>query len=317
MSYLLDKKIQQKKIYKIALGVVFLLILFYFRVGVWKGFSYASEIIFHPVLVLGGGVGEKFGGLGSYFVTKNSLYWQNQNLQAQLSAEEGEMINYNAILADNTSLKEILGRKDPKIPMTVAAILSKPNQSLYDTLLIDAGTDQNVKVGNTVFALGDVPIGRISDVYPDSSKVILFSNAGETTQAIISLGHSPTGEASKPLASANAPVVSSTINDGSVTPSVTPATPVAPVTPQANVSVPTSGSNVFVQVVGRGGGNFEMVMPKDFVLQEGEQVVLPGITPHVLAFVQKIISDPRNPFVKVLLTSPVNIQDLKFVEVGQ
>jgi hypothetical protein len=76
-----------------------------------------------------------------------------------------------------------------------------------------------------------------------------------------------------------------------------------------------SGGNIFMEIVGRGGGNFEMIVPKDFTLQKGDQVVMPGVNPYVLAIVETVISDPRDPFTKALLTSPVNIQELKFVEV--
>ena len=263
MSYLLDKKEKRKNISRITLCVLLLIVFFYFRNGIFSGISKVSEIVFHPILVLGQSAESKIGGIGSYFVSKNSLYNQNQKLQAEVDFNNARNSNYDSVVADNASLKEILGRKDPKTPMTLAAILEKPNQSPYDTLLVDAGTAEGIKIGNTVFALGDVPIGRISDIYQDSAKVVLFSNPGETTQAS------------------------------------------------------TEGSNTSMQLVGRGGGNFEIIMPKDFVLQEGAQVVLPGIHPYVLAIVQKIISDPRNPFTKALLISPVNIQQLKFVEVEQ
>jgi len=263
MSYLLDKKEKRKNISRITFCVVLLIILFYFRNGVFSGVSKVSEIVFHPILVLGEGVESRIGSIGSYFVSKNSLYNQNQKLQAEVDFNNARNSNYDSVIADDASIKETLGRKDPKTNMTLAGILAKPNQSPYDTLLIDAGTAQGIKVGNTVFALGDVPIGRISDIYQDSAKVILFSNPGETTQALI------------------------------------------------------TGNNAIMQIIGRGGGNFEIIMPKDFVLQEGAQVVLPGIHPYVLAIVQKIISDPRNPFTKALLISPVNIQQLKFVEVEQ
>jgi len=263
MSYLLDKKEKRKKFSQITFGVIFLVVLFYFRLGIWSGFSYISQIVFHPVLVAGDKLGEKFKSIGSYFVFKSSLYNQNQKLQEEVVFDDARMANYDSVVLDNASLKEILGRKDAKMIVTAAAILAKPNQSPYDTLLIDMGGVEGIKTGEIVFALGDVPIGHISDIYPNSAKVVLFSSPGETTQVMITNG------------------------------------------------------NTVVEIVGRGGGNFEMILPKDSTLQEGTQVVLPGINSYVLAIVQKIISDPRNPSVKALLSSPVNIQQLKFVEVAQ
>jgi cell shape-determining protein MreC len=263
MSYLLDKKTKRKKFSNIALGVVLFLILFYFRAGIFNGLSYVSQGIFRPFLVLGNGVGEKLKSFGSYFVSKNSLYQQNQKLQADLSFDEMRMVNYDSTVAENNSLKEILGRKNEKIPMILSAILSKPNQSPYDTLVIDVGSGQGIEIGSTVFALGNVPIGRVAEVSANVSKVILFTNAGEKTQAII------------------------------------------------------SNKNITMELIGRGGGNFEMILPRDLTVQEGDQVVLPGINPHVLAIVETVISDPRDPFTKALLGSPVNIQELKFVEVEQ
>ncbi len=196
MSYLLDKKIQRNKSFKIALGVALLIILFYFRAGIWGGFSKVSAVVFHPVLFLGRGMEGKFQNFGSYFASKNSLYNQNQKLQAEVPFDDARMANYDSIVADDATLKETLGRINTKASMIVSAILAKPNQSPYDTLLVDAGTTQGVKIGDTVFALGDVPVGSVSDVYQNSAKVILFSNPGMTTEAIIPLGHSTTGEAS-------------------------------------------------------------------------------------------------------------------------
>ena len=261
MSYLLDKKIKNKKNLKIALSVVILFCLFFFRIGIFNGFSSISQKIFRPVLITGNNLGDKFKSFGAYFVWKSYLYEQNQKLQAQVDFNNARNSNYDSVVAENINIKEILNRKDPKVSMVLSVILAKPNQSVYDTLIIDTGIKQGVKVGDIVFALGNVPIGRVDIVYENSAKVILFSNAGETTEAVM------------------------------------------------------SGKNIFMELVGRGGGNFEIIMPKDFTMQKGDQVVLPGINPYVLGIVQTIISDPRDPFNKALLTSPVNIQELKFVEV--
>ena len=266
MSYLLDKKIQRKKISKIALGVFVLLVLFYFRSGIFNGLSSASQKIFHPVLVLGNDLGGKFKSFGAYFISKSYLYEQNQKLQAEVAFDDARMANYDLVVADNASLKEIFRKKckcasSALHKIILAAILAKPNQSPYDTLLIDAGASEGIKIGDIVFAEGDAPIGRVDTTDDDTAKVVLFSNPGETTEAVI------------------------------------------------------SGKNIFAQLVRRGGGNFEMILPSGLALQKGDQAVLPGITPFVVAITQTIISDPRDPFNKALLVSPVNIQEQKFVEV--
>ena len=268
MSYLLDKKIKRNRLYKIAIGVILFIILFFFRSGIFNVLSSVGGNIFHPVWVLGNNLDGKLKSFGSYFAFKNSLYSQNQDLQGKLLFDEARMSNYDSVVVENASLKEILGRKDPKALMVLAAILSKPSQSPYDTLVVDAGTADGIKAGNTVFALGDVPIGHVSDVNQNSAKIILFSNPGETTEAVIS------GKADT-----------------------------------------SPGGNIFVELIGRGGGNFEMIIPKDLALPTGYQVVLPGINSYVVGIVQKVISDPRSPFTKALLTSPVNVQELRFVEV--
>lgn len=74
-------------------------------------------------------------------------------------------------------------------------------------------------------------------------------------------------------------------------------------------------NDALFDLVGRGGGNFELILPRDFILEKGAHAVLPGIVPHVVATVVSTISDPRDSFKKVLLTSPINISELKFVQI--
>src|SRR3989338_370625 len=262
MSYLLDKKIKQKKFLRILFCVIVLFVLTYFRSGIGSGLSYLTHIVFRPVLVLGNNIGEKFGNFTSYFISKSSLHKENDDLKSRLAEDEARMANYNSISAENESLKGIFGRKSERVDLVLAAILAKPNQTLYDTLILHIGTAQNIKMGNMVFAFTHVPIGRVAAVYSNSSKVVLFSTAGEKTQVVLG-----------------------------------------------------GRKDIFMQIVGRGGGNFEMTIPRDLTLNKGDEVVLPGITPYILAVVETVISDPRDPLVKALLVSPVNMEELKFVEV--
>lgn len=271
MNYLLDKKIKRKKFARIIFFAAIALFLFYFRTGIFNSLSVVSHAVFRPVLFVGRGIGEKFGKVGAYFVSKNSLLLQNEKLARELMESEARMGNYDSILAENISLKSILGRSGEKNSMIVSAILSKPNQSPYDTLMIDVGRKQGAKIGDRVFAFGNIPIGTIAEAHSNSSKVVLFSTSGEKTQVVV----------------------------------------------RGSSLEFSGGGDVFLEVTGRGGGNFEMVMPRGFTFKKGDEAVLPGIVPYVLAVVETIISDPREPFAKVLLTSPVNIQELKFVEVEQ
>ena len=261
MNYLLDRKSKKKNPSTYIILIVVAILIIYFRSPIFSGLSYISSKVFRPFLVVGGTIGDKFSNLGGFFSSKNTLIKENEDLRNKLAEQTAQVSNYDAVLADNTRLQEIFNRKPENLPLTLSAILAKPNGSLYDTLIIDIGTSSGVKVGNTVFASGDVPVGYIAETSVSTSKVILFSNPGERTDVVI------------------------------------------------------SGGNVFTQIVGRGGGNFEMEMPRDFDLQNGVAVTLPGITPRVVATVETIISDPRDSFQKALLVAPVNIFELKFVEV--
>ncbi len=73
--------------------------------------------------------------------------------------------------------------------------------------------------------------------------------------------------------------------------------------------------NISVSLVGRGGGNFEAIVPMDLSISNGTKVYLPGNNSSVLAVVDETISEPADPHKKIILSSPVNIQDLKWVEV--
>ncbi|MCM2339432.1 MAG: rod shape-determining protein MreC [Burkholderiales bacterium] len=271
MNYLLDRKIKRNRWLKYSIFVVVLFILIFLKNGVFDGLSYVSNIIFRPVISLGNNFSMKISNFGPYLKSKKALVAENESLKLKLDENNARMTNYDTLSDENLKIKEILNRKQENKNLILGSILSKPNQSPYDTLIIDIGTKDGVVEGQKVLVLGDTPVGYIKEVYPRSSKVVLYSNPGEKTEVVVS----------------GSPVSTST----------------------------SLGGDTFMQVVGRGGGNFEMILPRDFVLQNGTEVVLPGITSHVIGTVETIISDPRDSFQKALLISPINIFELKFVQV--
>ena len=75
------------------------------------------------------------------------------------------------------------------------------------------------------------------------------------------------------------------------------------------------GLDINVDIVGRGGGNFEMSIPFELTVSNGTMITLPGIESEVIAVVEEEISEPTDPVKKVILNAPINIQNHKWVEV--
>ena len=269
MSYLLDRRNKKKKSKFWVAGLVLLAVLVFFGAGIFGGLSYVASETFRPVLVAGNFLGAKFKNLGAYFISKSSLNAENKYLASKLADAEAKMAEHDSLRDENIILKELLGRTEESKALVLAAILSKPNQSAYDTMLVDAGSDEGLKVGQLALAHGYIPIGKVGDVTPNSAKIILFSSSSETTSAV--LRHAVPGGSEE--------------------------------------------NNIFYDLSGRGGGNFEMTLPRDVEFDVGDRAMLPGIDARVLALAETVISDPRDPFKKILLASPVNFQHLNFVQI--
>ena len=193
--------------------------------------------------------------------TKTSLSNENKKLVEENSNARLLMIDYQILKNENNELKEILGRLPVGNNFILGNILTKPNHSPYDTIIIDIGSDDGIKEGSQVYSNGNIPIGNISKIYNKTSLVSLYTNPGQKTEGFI------------------------------------------------------DGTNASVELVGRGGGNFEMIIPIELSVEKGTIVFFPGSTSLVIALVDEIISEPTDPFKKVILSSPVNVQNLKWVQV--
>lgn len=77
----------------------------------------------------------------------------------------------------------------------------------------------------------------------------------------------------------------------------------------------TSGSDIAVTLIGRGAGEYEVRMPRDITFEQGGVISQQSLGVHPLATIQKIITDPRDPFQRLLAKAPVNLQTMKWVVV--
>lgn len=125
-----------------------------------------------------------FTGATAYFRTKNSLESEIKKLQAEKSFLEIKTLDYDKILKEKETLLALFGRIEEKKQYILAGVFSAPPLSPYDTLLVDAGLESGVKKNMEVYSADKFILGRIEDVFPNSSSARLFSFPGEPMEVV-------------------------------------------------------------------------------------------------------------------------------------
>lgn len=109
----------------------------------------------------------------------------------QLANENAALISQNqSLTAKADSLSALLDSSQTKKGIAseiLAGVVARPPESPYDTLVLAAGAKTGIAIGMEVFAAGGVPIGVVSSVLPDFSRVTLFSAPEKVVQGWI--GH--------------------------------------------------------------------------------------------------------------------------------
>ncbi|MCR4330352.1 MAG: rod shape-determining protein MreC [Patescibacteria group bacterium] len=248
----------------ILVGIFALMVLVsvsYFWGGtIYYGISAAAHYVSEPLWKAGSRVSNTASSYAGFLDSKETLKERNDELEQEIQELRLKLLSKNFLLQENKELKAMLGRVSER-DVVLAAVLSKPNNSPYDTLIIDIGKDKGVKEGDKVFVEGEIVIGTIQEVYAYSSKVELYSSPGLTHNA--------------------------TLREGTI-----PAT-----------------------AYGKGVGNFEITLPRDIEIALGDVVTIPDTEVIVLGSVLYIGKDPNSPFQKILVKSPINFSELRWVEV--
>jgi cell shape-determining protein MreC len=253
------KIIKRKKIIKSI--IVFLVFFILLNLGLFNFFPSFLNNIGEPIWQMKRYFLNHIEGFNYFLKNKSLINEENKKIKEENFYLKTLMINYNILEKENIELKELLGRVPINNNFILGNILTKPNYSPYDTLIVDVGMENGIKEEDKVYAYGTLPIGYISKVYEKSSLISLYSNPGQKTDGFI--------------------------ND----------------------------TNISIELIGRGGGNFEMIIPMELIIENKTVVYLPGLKSEIIAIVEEIISSPSDPYKKVILRSPVNVQNLKWVQV--
>lgn len=121
-----------------------------------------------------------FGGAGLNFFQRfgqlRTAQSENVSLKEQLANKESELQQTKLAQNENARLKELLGIKQ-NIGYTVAAarVIGRDPNLWFQTVMIDAGTNQGVDVNMPVMAGGGL-VGRVIVAGPVSSQVMLLTD---------------------------------------------------------------------------------------------------------------------------------------------
>ncbi len=128
--------------------------------------------------------------LFSSFGDTAALALQNERLTEENAALSSEN---SALVAKTASLSALLGSssKERAAPGILAGVVARPPESPYDTLVLASGTKEGITLGMEVFGIGGVPLGVISSVSDDFSRVTLFSAPSMTTHGWVGPANLP------------------------------------------------------------------------------------------------------------------------------
>ncbi len=93
---------------------------------------------------------------------------------------------------ENEELRQLVGKRmeadaasDGADKEVVASVLMRPPQMPFDSLVISAGTDDGISVGDQAYAFSSFPIGEIASATGHSSVIRLFSAPGNKIEVLI------------------------------------------------------------------------------------------------------------------------------------
>ncbi len=114
--------------------------------------------------------------------SKADLLNENAQLNQKVQEQASAILLNQVLQAENDEMKSAFGRNNHR-DVLLAATLSAPGVSAYDTMIIDAGTNLGVKQNTPVYFSSTTAAGYISEVYASTALVQLYSHPDEEVAA--------------------------------------------------------------------------------------------------------------------------------------
>jgi cell shape-determining protein MreC len=120
----------------------------------------------------------------SIFKDKGVLIAENQHLKEERVFIDAYLARITALETENLELQTLLGRTNRDRTIVSASILTRPNKSPYDTIIIDAGEKDGVLPGDLAVASSNTLLGEVLEVFENYSRVSLYSSPDTATDVL-------------------------------------------------------------------------------------------------------------------------------------
>ena len=127
-------------------------------------------------------------GVQSSFADTRELTAERDRLAAQLA----ELSEANSVLTTKVAdLEKLVGTRNEGEKHILAGVLARPPESLYDTLVVDAGSKEGIAVGAVAYGPGGAPLGTVEQVTDHTAHLRLYTSSGRETSGWIGDTHLP------------------------------------------------------------------------------------------------------------------------------
>ncbi len=144
-----------------------------------------------PVFGAAGSVAAGSRAFLSSFGNTADLALQNEKLQNENAALASENQTLLQKVADLGALLGAPAAEKTTAAHILAGVVARPPESPYDTLVLAEGANAGITVGMEAFGDGGVPVGVVSFVTSDFSRVTLFSSPGMTFTGWVGQARTP------------------------------------------------------------------------------------------------------------------------------
>ncbi len=155
---------------------------------VFNVISKSTNFIAIPIWKIQNVISDKWDNTRALFIFKKELENENKRLREDLEIAGAKLLDRNLLYEENVELKELLGRNVTGVSI-FAAVLTKPNRTLYDTIIIDIGENAGIRKDDKVLYGDNIIVGKIVEVFGRSAKVLLLSSPDEEIDVVVGDGN--------------------------------------------------------------------------------------------------------------------------------